>query len=175
MMTDPYKVLGVNPGASEEEIKKAYRTLAKKYHPDLHPNDEAASAKMNEINAAYDILSKPHSADYKRRQQQAYGQSAYGQSAYGTNGYGPFGQQGNYGPFGQQNAYGSQGYDNEDNPYEGYGTYWGWWGFPGFGAFTSQSSSDRRPTTGSSILGKLFKWFIIYQIISLLFRMFFFF
>ena len=56
MATDPYKVLGVERGASEEEITKAYRRLAKKYHPDLNPDDETAAEKMSEINAAYDKI-----------------------------------------------------------------------------------------------------------------------
>ncbi|MCH5199123.1 MAG: DnaJ domain-containing protein [Oscillospiraceae bacterium] len=56
MITDPYKVLGVDKNASEEEITKAYRKLAKKYHPDLNPGDETAAQKMSEINAAYDMI-----------------------------------------------------------------------------------------------------------------------
>ena len=56
MAQDPYKVLGVERGASDEEITKAYRKLAKKYHPDLNPDDETAAAKMSEINAAYDKI-----------------------------------------------------------------------------------------------------------------------
>lgn len=66
-MLDPYKVLGVNPGASEEEIKKAYRALAKKYHPDLHPGDAEAAKKMDEVNQAYDMLKNPN--QYQRAQQ----------------------------------------------------------------------------------------------------------
>ncbi len=61
-MTDPYAVLGVSPNATEEEIKKAYRALAKKYHPDNYVNSplaDLATEKMQEINAAYDeILSR---------------------------------------------------------------------------------------------------------------------
>lgn len=56
MTENPYKVLGLEPGASEDEIKKKYRTLVKQYHPDLHPGDEAAAAKMSEINAAYEQI-----------------------------------------------------------------------------------------------------------------------
>lgn len=56
MITNPYRVLGVPDGASEEECAKAYRKLAKKYHPDLNPNDRQAAAKMAEINAAFDQI-----------------------------------------------------------------------------------------------------------------------
>ena len=85
MVQDPYKVLGVSPDASDEEIKKAYRDLTKKYHPDLNPGDEAAANKMNDINAAYDQIKSgnvPGSAAYG--QQYAYGQAgAYQQYGYG--------------------------------------------------------------------------------------------
>lgn len=56
MVQDPYKVLGVSSGASDEEVTKAYRALVKKYHPDLHPGDEEAAKKMSEINDAYDRI-----------------------------------------------------------------------------------------------------------------------
>jgi DnaJ-class molecular chaperone len=56
-MRDPYEVLGVPKDADEDRIKKAYRALAKKHHPDLHPGDKTALAKFQEIQGAYDILS----------------------------------------------------------------------------------------------------------------------
>lgn len=54
---DYYEVLGVQKGATDEELKKAYRAMVKKYHPDLHPDDKDAEAKMKEVNEAYDVLS----------------------------------------------------------------------------------------------------------------------
>jgi molecular chaperone DnaJ len=56
---DYYEVLGLNKGASEDEIKKAYRKMAKKYHPDLNPGDEKAEAAFKEVNEAYQVLSNP--------------------------------------------------------------------------------------------------------------------
>ena len=58
-MTDPYSVLGVPRTASEDDIRKAFRQLAKKYHPDLNPGDKAAEAKFKEISQANDLLSDP--------------------------------------------------------------------------------------------------------------------
>ncbi len=78
MVQDPYKVLGVTPDASDEEIKKAYRELTKKYHPDLNPGDATAAQKMNDINSAYDQIksgaAKPGSAGgaYQYQQYQQY-------------------------------------------------------------------------------------------------------
>ena len=52
--------MGVSPDATENEIKQAYRRLAKKYHPDLNPGDPEAARKMNEINAAYEQITLPY-------------------------------------------------------------------------------------------------------------------
>ncbi len=94
MIDDPYKVLGVSPDASDEDIKRAYRRLAKKYHPDLNPGDQTAAQKMQEVNAAYEQIKNPE----KFTQQQS--------------GYGGYG--GYYDPFGgyrQQQSYGGQSGD----------------------------------------------------------------
>ncbi len=98
-MNDPYSVLGVSKEASEEEIKKAYRRLAKKYHPDLNPGDPEAARKMNEINAAYDQIKNPGKINsaygYGTNQsdsRQTYGTHDYesGDPGYAGGGYDPF-------------------------------------------------------------------------------------
>ena len=83
MINDPYKVLGVSPNASDEEIKRAYRRLAKEYHPDRNPGDAAAAQKMQQINAAYEQIKNPDKA-----QSSAYGYNPYGnQQSQGGNDY----------------------------------------------------------------------------------------
>lgn len=140
MVDDPYKVLGVQQGATQEEIKRAYRRKAKECHPDLHPNDPNAAKKMNELNEAYDMLMNPDK--YKPRQQQQnpygnpYGQS-YGGQSYGGSSQGSY-QQGN--PYGQRQSYG--GYSSGQGGYQrgGWQSDFGGFGFEdlfGFGGYTN--------------------------------------
>lgn len=81
MIEDPYKVLGVSPDASDDEIKRAYRKLAKKYHPDVNPGDPVAAQKMQQVNAAYEQIKNPEKAR----------PNTGPQGSYGGYGYDPFG------------------------------------------------------------------------------------
>lgn len=79
-MNDPYSTLGVSPNASDEEIKKAYRDLARKYHPDNYhdnPLADLAQDKMKEINEAYDAITRMRSGGGDSRASGAYGGGAY--------------------------------------------------------------------------------------------------
>ena len=86
-MTDPYQILNVSPDASDEEVKKAYRELARKYHPDNYhdnPLADLAQEKMKEINAAYDAI---------QRQRSGRGSAGGSQSAYQRQSYGGYQRQ----------------------------------------------------------------------------------
>jgi len=90
-MNDPYRVLGVDPSASDEEVKRAYRELARKYHPDNYQNNplaDLAEEKMKEINEAYDAITRSRSGggrqSYGSYQTQGQGQQQYTQQqSYG--------------------------------------------------------------------------------------------
>lgn len=80
---DYYEVLGVDRGADDAALKKAYRQLAKKYHPDMHPGDKEAEAKFKEASEAYAVLSDPD----KRRQYDQFGHAAFEGGAGGAGGF----------------------------------------------------------------------------------------
>ena len=102
MVQDPYKVLGVSPDASDEEVKKAYRDLTKKYHPDLNPGDEKAAEKMNDINTAYDQIKSGNIP---------------GSTAYGPQGYGAGAYQQHYGGWSEWAGAGAQARQSERSEY----------------------------------------------------------
>lgn len=110
-MRDPYEVLGVSRNASTDEIKKAYRALSRKYHPDANinnPNKDQAEAKFKEIQQAYEQI---------MNEKNGTGPTSYGQSGStgqtGGYGYGPFGGFGGYGGYGGQQSSGN--YTQEDS------------------------------------------------------------
>ena len=87
---DPYKVLGVDCSADKDEIRKAYRKLARKYHPDSNQGNREAEEKFKEVNDAYTILSDERKrADYDRG---AASQAKSSQDMYGQYGQSPFGR-----------------------------------------------------------------------------------
>ncbi len=104
-MSDPYSILGVDRNASDEEIKKAYRRLSRKYHPDANinnPHKDEAEAKFKEVQQAYQQIMDERERGYTSSSG-GYGGNAgpYGQSGQGSyDDYGPFGGFGGYGPFG---------------------------------------------------------------------------
>ena len=95
---DYYEVLGVDKNASDADIKKAFRKLARKYHPDVNPGDKDAEAKFKEINEAYDVLSNAE----KRQQYDQFGHDApnFGAGGFGGFGGGGFGGSADFGDLG---------------------------------------------------------------------------
>ena len=135
MIDDPYKVLGISQNATQDEIKKAYRRKAREYHPDLHPNDPAATQKMNEVNQAYEMLSNPEKFAAQRAQQQRQSQHQP------------------YGGYSQTGA--SQQNQQRQNGYQGWSSDSGGFTFEdlfGFGFFGEDQSADHpRPEYGDSL------------------------
>ena len=80
---DYYEVLGIQKGADASAIKKAYRKMAKKYHPDANPGDKEAEEKFKEVNEAYEVLSD----DQKRAAYDQYGHSAFENGGMGAGGF----------------------------------------------------------------------------------------
>lgn len=130
---NPYDVLGVRPDASEDEIKKAYKALSRKYHPDANinnPNKEQAEEKFKQVQQAYSQI-----MDARKHGANGYGGSSYGSGTYGGygSGYGNSGsyESGNSGGFGGYGSNGSGGYNSG-----GFGDWdFGGFDFGGFGNF----------------------------------------
>ena len=139
MPNDPFAVLGVSSSATEDEIKSAYRKLAKKYHPDLNPGDKVAEEKMREVNDAYTraLQIKKTGRDPSAS---PYGSAGYGGS---SSGYGSYGSYGN--SYGQSGYYGQSGGSGGQNGQNG--NPFGDFGFDPFSAFFggAQSQQQTRP------------------------------
>ena len=130
---DYYEVLGVAKNASEEDLKKAYRKQAKKYHPDLNPGDKEAEAKFKEVNEAYEVLSDKE----KRARYDQFGFAGVDPS-YGAGAGGP--GAGGFGGFG-----GMGGVDLGDI----FGDLFG--GMGGFGGFGGQRANPNAPRKGADV------------------------
>ena len=98
---DYYEVLGVSKTATQDELKKAYRKLARKYHPDLNKDNEEAAEKFKECNEAYSVLSD----DQKRAQYDQFGHAAFENGGMGGGGFGGAGGFGGFGGSGMEDIF----------------------------------------------------------------------
>lgn len=137
-MANPYNTLGISPDASDDEVKKAYRSLSRKYHPDANvnnPNAAQAEEKFKEIQQAYQQI--------MREREQGYSGGGYG---YGT-GYGSTGQGAS------DRGYNGSGYGGSDFggfDFGGFGGFWDFGDFGGFGGYGNSGGQRRyRQETGS--------------------------
>lgn len=137
-MRDPYEVLGIQRGASDDEIKKAYRAQCKRWHPDLNPNDPTAEEHFKEVQAAYDAITKGETGP----QAGGYG-NPYGGYQSGFQG-GGYSQQNSYGDFG-----GFGGFD----PF-GFGFDFGGYSQPGGASYSGTDSADMQAARNFIVNGR---------------------
>ena len=107
-MSDPYKVLGISRDATDEEVKKAYRDMSRKYHPDANvnnPNKDKAEEMFKLVQQAYDQIMNERKYGSSNYNGSGYGNARYGSNPYGDSGYG----QGNFGGFGGFGGFGNFG------------------------------------------------------------------
>ncbi len=170
MSQDPFSVLGVPSSATEDEIKSAYRKLAKKYHPDLNPGDKAAEQKMKEVNEAYAEAIRIRKGGGSRQERGGGYGGSYG--SYGGSGgsYGSYGGAGGYGGSGSYGGYGQrdndpyrQQYRYQGNPFEGFGfdpfgDFFGGAGQAGETRFRTRSYADPELKTAENhVLARQFQ------------------
>ena len=160
---DYYDTLGISKDADDASIKRAYRKMAKKYHPDLNPGDAQAAQKMNEINEAYDLLKNPQAYRQQQAQQRAQQQA---RQAYQN---GPQ-NQGYYNPFDPFGFYGSQSGSEEDSSDPNQNTYYYYWSSNDDPNRQQYQWNYRRPRRSPlGVLGKIVMiWLIIQFLLSML-------
>lgn len=124
---DYYEVLGVPKTASEDDIKTAFRKLAKQYHPDLHPDDKDAEAKFKEVNEAYEVLSNTD----KRQKYDQFGHAAFDPTTGGGSGFGG----------------GWSGFGSGSSPFGGFGDIFSDF----FGGASTRSSASYGPVRGENL------------------------
>lgn len=130
-MNDPYQVLGVTRSASDEEIKKAYRTQCKRWHPDLNPDDPTAEEHFKQVQEAYDRIIKGDTA-----QQPGGGAGGYGSAAY------------------TQGGYSGAGFDWGDDPF-GFGDIFGAaYGYTQGASYSSADSTELRAVRNYLVNGR---------------------
>lgn len=127
MISDPYKVIGVLPTASDEEIAKAYRKMAKKYHPDVNQGAPEAAKRMSEINAAYEQIksgktSQNNGGGYTGPRAYSSGSSSSGAGGAYGGGYNPFGGGSPFGQNGPFAGFGSYGSNQQRSAYSEFDT-----------------------------------------------------